>query len=363
MKTKFTFAAMVTLLFLAAAASAWSQSTTARVKGTITSGGKPLPDAQVVLTSRDNGRKFKFKTDKSGQVSGFGVPYGAYDEEVFNASGEAVFKRGLNIISENGSTENDISVEVSSGGTGQPTVSKEEMEKLKAEREKGLSMNALINQYNTAQQAKNWQLAADTLKQMIAAEPARWEYQKALGDMQSNLGQYQEAVDTYEKVIPLAQNATKTDPKADPAKAKTAIAQMLGSEGNAYLKLKKNPEAVAAFTKAAEMDPNPATAYWNLCATEYNAGDMKATAAACDKAITADPNRADAYFIKGSALIGMSDGKLDANGHYIALPGTKEALNKYLELAPDGPHASEVKQMMELLGAKIETTYKEKKKK
>src|SRR5689334_19530203 len=101
MKTKLTSVAMVTLLFLAAAASAWSQSSTARIKGIITSGGKPLPDAKVVLTSRDNGRKFPFKADKNGQVSGFGVPYGAYDEEVFNANGEAVFKRALNIVSEN----------------------------------------------------------------------------------------------------------------------------------------------------------------------------------------------------------------------------------------------------------------------
>jgi tetratricopeptide (TPR) repeat protein len=161
----------------------------------------------------------------------------------------------------------------------------------------------------------------------------------------------------------MAQNATKTDPKADPAKAKAAVAQMLSSEGNAYIKLKKNPEAVAAFTKAAEMDPNPGAAYWNLCATEYNSGDMKGASIACDKAIAADPNKADAYFIKGSVLVGMSEGKLDANGHYIALPGTKEAFNKYLELAPDGPHAGEVKQMMEMLGAKIETTYKDKKKK
>lgn len=354
---------MLTLLFLAAAASAWSQSTTARIKGTITSGGKPLPDVKVVLTSKDNGRKFSFKADKNGQLSGFGVPYGAYDEEVFNASGESIFKKALNIISENGSTENDISVEVSSGGTGQPTVSKEEMEKLKAEREKGLSMNALINQYNAAQQAKDWAQAGEVLKKMIAVEPNRWEFQQALGNMQFNMGSYEEAAATYEKVIPLAENASKTDPKADQAKIKAAIAQMLTSEGNSYLKVKKNDKAIAAFTRAAEMDPNPATAYWNLCATQYNAGDMKGALAACDKAITADPNKADAYFIKGSTLIGLSEGKLDSNGHYIALPGTKEAFNKYLELAPDGPHAGEVKQMMEMLGAKIETTYKEKKKK
>jgi len=323
--------------------------------------GKPLPDAQVVLTSKDNGRKFKFKTDKNGQLSGYGVPYGGYDEEVFNANGEAVFKRALSIVSENGSTENDISVDVSSGGAGQRPVSKEEMEKLKAEREKSLNVNALITQYNAAQAAKNWQQAADLLKQMITAEPTHWEYQKALGDMQMNLGQYQEAVDTYEKVIPMAENASKNDPKADPAKAKAAVAQMLTNEGNAYLKLKKNDKAVESYTKAAAMDPNPGTAYFNLCATQYNSGNTQGALAACDKAIQADPNRADAYFIKGSLMLG--DSKQDKEGKLQAPPGTSEALNKYLELAPDGPHAADVKAMLQAIGAKIETTYKEKKKK
>jgi tetratricopeptide (TPR) repeat protein len=360
MKTKLMYVVMATVLFLLGTMTAWSQASAARVEGTITAAGKPVADAQVVFTNRDNDRTYKFKTDKNGQYFGYGVPFGNYDQEVISATGEKLYKKAVSVISENGSTVNKLSLDISAGGG---TVSKEELEKLKAEREKSINMNALITQYNAAQQAKNWQQAADILKQMIAGEPNRWEYQQALGNMQFNLGNFEEAAATYEKVIPLAENAAKTDPKADQAKIKAAVSQMLSSEGNAYIKLKKQPEAIAAFTKAAEMDPNPATAYWNLCATEYNANDMKGASVACDKAIAADPNRADAYFIKGSALVGLSEGKLDSNGHYIALPGTKEAFNKYLELAPDGPHAQEVKQMMEMLGAKIETTYKENKKK
>jgi tetratricopeptide (TPR) repeat protein len=359
MKTKFTSAAIVTLLFLAAAASAWAQSSTARIKGTITSSGKPLPDAQVVLTSKDNGRQFKFKTDKNGQVSGYGVPYGGYQEEVFNANGEAVFKRALNIISENGSTENDISVDVSAGGAGQPTVSKEELEKLKGEREKALGENALIAQLNPALQAKDWATAEPILQKLVAMNPARWDYQQALGNAQLSLNKYDEAVATFDKAIPLAENASKTDPKSDPAKAKAAVAQMLTSEGNAYLKLKKNDKAVESYTKAAAMDPNPGTAYFNLCATQYNSGNTQGALAACDKAIASDPNRADAYFIKGSLMLG--DSKQDKDGKLQAPPGTSEALNKYLELAPDGPHAGDVKAMLQAIGAKIETTYKKKK--
>jgi hypothetical protein len=59
----------------------------------------------------------------------------------------------------------------------------------------------------------------------------------------------------------------------------------------------------------------------------------------------------------------MGDSKQDKDGKLIAPPGTAEALNKYLELAPDGGHANDVKQMLAFIGAKIETTYKEKKKK
>lgn len=361
MKTKLMHVSMIALLFMVGAGTAWSQATAAKVQGTITSAGKPVPNVQVVFTNKDNGRTYKFKTDKDGQVTGVGIPFGKYDEEVFNASGEAVFKKAISLTAEKGTTVNDVSVDISAGGAGAPKISKEEMEKLKAEREKGLNLNTLIGQYNAAQTAKNWQEAADLLKKMIALDPNRWEYQKALGDMQLNLGQYQEALDTYEKVIPLVQNATKTDPKADPAKAKVAVAQMYTNEGNAYLKLKKNPEAVAAYTKAAEMDPNPGTAYFNICATQYNTGNMEGAAAACDKAIAADPNKADAYFIKGSSLYGS--GKLDAQNKYTVPPGTAEALKKYLELAPDGPHAADVKAMLEAVGAKIETTYKEKKKK
>jgi hypothetical protein len=59
----------------------------------------------------------------------------------------------------------------------------------------------------------------------------------------------------------------------------------------------------------------------------------------------------------------VGDSKLDKDGKLQAPAGTADALNKYLELAPDGPHAADVKAMLQAIGAKIETTYHEKKKK
>jgi len=91
------------------------------------------------------------------------------------------------------------------------------------------------------------------------------------------------------------------------------------------------------------------------------AGDQKmarAAADAFDKAIAADPTKADAYFWKGSNLVQLATLKGDK---MVSPDGTAEAFQKYLELKPDGPHAGEAKAMLEGMGASIETSYGKKK--
>ncbi len=400
MKTRTMHALMAVILFTFAASAAWGQATLARAEGKVRDGSKPLADVQVVLTYQDNGRTFKAKTDKSGAFSLIGLPRGMYTIEVFTASGDAIFREKTHAIQGEGGAVEKLDLDISGpggAGAGQAKVSKEEVERIKAENAKATSLNALISQYNAAQAAQNWKEAEPLLKQMIAADPNNWRFYQALGTTQFSQGdyyqnlasgkikppendtrkpeeytelsqsEYRDATGSFDKGIQLAQGvlsgATPKDPnkpETDPAKAKAGIGQMLGAEGNAYLKLKKTPEAIAAFTKAAEMDPNPGVAFFNLCATQYNMGNTEGALAACDKAIAADPNKADAYFIKGSLM--MQSSSMDKDNKIKAPAGTAETLNKYLELAPDGPHANDVKQMLEYIGSKVETTYKTKKK-
>ncbi len=69
-----------------------------------------------------------------------------------------------------------------------------------------------------------------------------------------------------------------------------------------------------------------------------NAGKLPEAGAAADKAIAADPKKADAYYIKGQSLI--PGATVDAKTQkVVAPPGCVEAYQQYLELAPDGPHA------------------------
>ncbi len=117
-------------------------------------------------------------------------------------------------------------------------------------------------------------------------------------------------------------------------------AKLLASQGSAYLKLHKNKEAVVAYAKAASLDPNPGVAYFNLCTTQYDVGDRDGALDSCDKVIALDPNKADAYFIRGSILVADHRDKEAA-----------EALKTYLELAPNAPHADEVKEMLKRIGS------------
>jgi hypothetical protein len=98
--------------------------------------------------------------------------------------------------------------------------------------------------------------------------------------------------------------------------------------------------------EAAALDPKPGVAYFRLCATQYNIGNMTRARIACEKAIAIDPNQADAHFVEGSVLFAQAP---ISDGHIHFLPGTAEALRKYLELAPTGAHASDVKEMLDMI--------------
>ncbi len=189
-------------------------------------------------------------------------------------------------------------------------------------------------------QAGDWQGASNALKQLVPLDP-RWSNYQALGDAQYNLGQYQQAVNAFDSAISGALDDHNTSRQT----INTALGQMFIAKGHALAQLGNDKEAIIAFTEAAEAMPNAGEAYFNICALEYN--DSLTTLdpiKACDKAIAADPKLADAYFIKGSILV--SHAKMDDNGKQSFPPGTAEALQKYIELAPTGPHAQDAKDML-----------------
>jgi Tfp pilus assembly protein PilF len=125
---------------------------------------------------------------------------------------------------------------------------------------------------------------------------------------------------------------------------------------------KKFAEAQAELNKAAQLDPPQAGKYYyNLGAVlvNTNPGDTQPAMDAFRKAIEADAGYADAYYQLGISLIGKAT--VGADGKMVPAPGTAEAFQKYLELAPTGKEAEGAKAMLQSIGSTVETDFSKKK--
>jgi tetratricopeptide (TPR) repeat protein len=162
---------------------------------------------------------------------------------------------------------------------------------------------------------------------------------------------------------------TKTGPEFDAAAAKGLDAyskaidikpEDAATHNNyalALVQAKKIPEAQAELTKAAQLDPtNAGKYYYNLGAVLTNANQSDAAVEAFQKAIAADPNYAEAYYQYGVSLV--SKASYGADGKVTPVPGTVEALQKYLALAPTGQFAQPAKDMLTTLSASVDVSYK-----
>jgi tetratricopeptide (TPR) repeat protein len=171
---------------------------------------------------------------------------------------------------------------------------------------------------------------------------------------------YESAVDAYQKAIQLKQDAVQNGKEKDTAKANQQLAGFYINMADAYGKAQKIDDAVKSYEAAAKTDPTQAgAAYFNIGAVYTNAGRVDDANAAFDKCIAADPTRAEAYYQKGVNLLGKAT--LQGN-KTIAPPGTAEALQKYLEIAPTGPNAQSAKDLLTSIGSTVETSYGTKKK-
>jgi len=204
---------------------------------------------------------------------------------------------------------------------------------------------ALTALYQQAVQAKEWPRALALAQQLVALK-ATSQNLKLLGSAQLYSGTTDTALATFEQALAAAEKEKPADDQAM-VKWKDGLAQIYIGKGNALLKLKRNAEAIETYNQSAALASNAGLAYFNLCAVLYNLGNTQDSAAACRKCVQADPSRANAWFVLASDL--FADAPVSSYGKVTASPETREALEKYLALAPDGPHAADTKAMLEML--------------
>ena len=320
MKSNALVCRLAALLLAAGFLTARSQNAGGTAEGKVTLEGTPLPNVQVVLTN-STGKAYKTKTDKKGEFTFLGLGAGTYQLEVFGEKGEKLFSKKTDIgMQGNTSVFNILKIDLSKDSppveadnkfgvpdAPAPKLTKEQIAKIKADNEKIAGMNSLITEFQSARQAQDWPKAENALKQLIAAAPdtTRWDFYFFLGEAQSRSNKLPEAVQTYEKGIEVAKGVIAGTSPADakiatlnPTAAKAGTARMLTSQGNVYLKLQKQDEAIAALRKAAELDPSPLNQY-NLCGVEFSAQKYADAKAPCSKYLELEPNGPHVEEVKG----------------------------------------------------------------
>ena len=350
-------------------ASAQTASLEGEVKG---EDGKLMPGALIKLERKDIKGSYKVKTNKKGQWFHAGLPLGNYDIMLevdgkvldtvkgvrtrlgdplpinFDLSKVANQRKAMEQAVSTGKVTEEMSREMSKE-------QREALEKQAKERAAAMAKNKDLNDaFNAgmeAMKAKNFTGAVEAFDKAAVMDPKQvviW-------------------ANKAEAHVGLAGTKTGDEQTAELGKGMEAYAKALelkpddaGMHNNfalALAKSKKYPEAQAELDKAALLDPpNAGRYYYNLGAILTNVNQLESAGIAFKKAVDSDPNYADAHFQYGLFL--FSKATITADGKTVAVAGTTEAFQKYLELKPDGQFAEAAKGMIQAAGSAIQTEYK-----
>jgi tetratricopeptide (TPR) repeat protein len=341
--------------------------------------GAPVADGLVVWSNLDNGQKYTLKTNKKGEYFSLGLSPGSYLVTLYkNAddqkAGKELFHYSkFQVQLDENSLDFDLKKEQENTAKGQGLTPEqlkqlqEQQAKQQKEQNTVKSLNDKLNAAKAAADAGDYDTAIAALNDANQIDPSRdlvWfklgDYYRLSATKQTDSAEKQKrldsAVEAYQKAVQIKQSATNDK---DPSAAKN-LAAYYNNLAEAYAKANKVDDAVKTYALAAQVDPGSAGQYYfNTGAVLTNAGKVDDALAAFDKVIATDPTRADAYYWKGVNLIGKATLQGDK---MVAPPGTAEAFQKYLELAPTGTYADPAKQMLASIGSSIETGFGTKKK-
>ena len=341
----FLLLAMMAAVFTVSAVA----QTTTSVKGVCKDEtGKPIVGATVELVNLENNRKSISKTGSRGDYFYMGLPPGSYKITLIGANGVVIFALNgvpFKLMEEN-TYDIDLAKEKSAANkaSGLTDAQRAANEKAKKDSEKVKGLNALLNQATAQKKDGKYDDAVATMEQAAAQDQTHDIIYGSLADAYLLDKKYPEAETAFNKAISLSTPASKS------------IGAYHNGLAQSLLKQGKTEPAMAEYDKAAQMDPaNAGMYYFNEGAVLTNQGKADDANQAFDKAIAADPTRPDPYYQKGINLLGKAT--LGKDGKMVPAPGTAEAFNKYLELAPDGKYAQTAKDLLASIGAPIQTTF------
>ena len=302
--------------------------------------GRPLAGATIVIRSLDFNFEHQVQTDKSGRFYHGGFHPGRYlitllREQQVLWSGPVALRHlePLHTV--------DIDLKALRAAAEQARRLDPELERqLQADRERRAREETLENHYTLGARHLEQGRPEEALREFRAAlemEPNRHVLYALLGAAASAAGRREEAFGYYRRALEL-----------EPGEAAhhNNLGTLLVEEG-------KLDEALAQFQLAAQLDPErAATYYFNRGAVLLNAGHPGEALSPLREAARRDPTLAVAHYFLGLASLRTSPRRpAEAGGERVEpRPGTAEAFQRYLELAPEGEFAARAREILIELG-------------
>ena len=301
--------------------------------------GKPVAAAKVVLQRLDINWKVEMTTDDKGAFSRAGiVPTSSVSYQItITKDGFAPLVERFAMQLSGDSIHKDFTLllpsEVPGGGQPDGKAPAPPDPALKADADARTAFNTAIPLYNAKQYAEalpNLEKAYLGMTEAVATmkdEAAKADSQALLPTISKAYGLALHQVGRDDDAIaPLTQLVD-----ADPKNAKNADAMLALVDIYKKKKDSANRAKYQSLLNAATGTSN-ATAPYNEGVKAFNANRFKDAKQHLLKAVEADPSFPDSYYLLG--LIELNQGNM---------AGAKAQFRKYIELAPNGSHAEEVK--------------------
>ncbi len=354
------------VLFLATIAAAQTTSVSGQI---IAPNGTPWVDLDVIIQNTATGQHFDVKTDKDGRYTEQGLSPGVYKITIYDRRSKWF------TYSEIHSLHGPQGKEVSANFSKNIETAHSEAQKKAEDNE----FNNLTAHFETGLGAM---YDSDMLRRQLATTPAdekgplqdklNSDYQTAIGEFQlaeqadspsdvknhatiwghlgevyDYAGQYDDAANAYQRAVALRpeivyyQNLSK-------AQASSALAQT-----DPKVTEQKLADARATCDKAAVLDPATGAKCWkNIGILLSNKGDMTDAITGLQKTTQLDPKDAQAWLLFGRALLATVERKQEGNVvTSVFPPGTAEAFQHCIDADPNGPYASQAKEVLDGLAS------------
>jgi tetratricopeptide (TPR) repeat protein len=356
--------AATALLSVSIAGMAQTPAPTGKIHGHVTDPTGVAKGPGTIGLSTDLGHTFKytFPVNATGDYTGDGIAPGTYSV-IFRLpetpEGKFVDEIDNVKITATDDVKQDVDMSRQAYIDKMTPEQKKQIEEFKKKNAEIMKTNSVIKTLNvdlaaarTANHDKKYDEAETLMLKDTAAKPDGELLWYELGVAQLGLKKYPDAGNDMQKTLDLA--------KADKKPLPDLISGAYAGIGEVAARTGKIEDAAAAFDEAAKANPAKAGFYYgNETIIFSQIGNTDAQAAAADKAIAADPKNPIPYYLKGQALIPKAT--VDPKTQKIVLPpGCADAYEKYLDLAPDGQFANDVKSILAQSNEKIQTKYKAK---